>query len=675
METTPQRKKHLSAEDTPDDFANMHGSPDSGRYSVDGVNCVVELTPMIKKPVTRILNDEYNEIPMQDMYNGKPSPKKSMGIQADIPVPPYSETGVVIDSIPPKGDQLPSNGEDDEDANECTKWVRNSADAVDQFYVQNKKPIHYIIYGILIAGFFAYLIYACYYNFQKAIALVVMTVLTLLYILYMLIRDNFGDNIFDNCIKPVLKSVDQKWYILKWFVYIALLAVIVVFLVLYGKDNAEQMISLLGLVVFVAFCFVFSKAPLKVKWRPVLWGLGLQFILGLFILRTRVGYQTFKWLGDQTQTFLEYTDEGSKFLFSGMDPDSYMVHFFAFKVLPVVIYFSCVISILYYWNVMQFLISKIAWIMQITMKTSATESLNAAGNIFIGQTEAPLLIKPFLADMTKSELHAVMTGGFATIAGSVLGAYISFGISSSHLISASVMSAPAALAISKLFYPEIEHSNYMSQEQVLKKMDIKKERNVIEAASNGASTAVSLVANIAANLIAFIALLAFVNAVLGWLGGMVGYPELSFEVICSYVFMPVAWIMGTPWDDCHIVAELIGTKTFLNEFVAYDTLAKEIAKGTISKRGEVIATYALCGFANVGSVGIQLGGITPMCPARKADLAEVAVRALIAGTIACFMTACVAGVLYQDFESIASPTTAMNLTTVASVLNSTTLST
>ncbi|XP_070579751.1 solute carrier family 28 member 3-like isoform X2 [Ptychodera flava] len=608
-------------------------------------------------------NEEYDGIPMTNMHPG--SPKKSTGSQADFP--PNSDYPYKTDSPP-----AIENGEEPKD-NVVTKCMRDIGQALDSYYMEHRKVIHYIIYGILIALYFAYLIYACYYNFKKALALVVMTALVLLYILYVLLRDNFGEQVYDECIAPMVKLLDKYWYIIKWFVYLALLIALIVFLVIYGKDNPEQMISVVGLVFFVVFCFIFSKAPLQVKWRPVLWGLALQFLLGLFILRTKAGYDAFKWLGDQCQIFLEYTDAGSRFLFG----DLYTNHFFAFKVLPVVIYFSCVISILYYWNVMQFLISKIAWIMQVTMKTSATESLNAAGNIFIGQTEAPLLIKPFLKDMTKSELHAVMTGGFATIAGSVLGAYIAFGISSSHLISASVMSAPAALAIAKLFYPEIEHSNYMSQEQVIKRMEKENQRNVIEAASSGASTAVSLVGNIAANLIAFIALLEFLNAVLSWLGGMVGYEELSFELICSYVFMPIAWLMGTPWEDCHLVAELIGIKTFINEFVAYARLAEILenrgipGSKTISKRGEVIATYALCGFANIGSVGIQLGGITPMCPQRKGDLAEVAIRALIAGTVACFMTACIAGVLYEDFDS-PIPTVAVN-STVASLLNVTTV--
>eukprot|EP00057_Strongylocentrotus_purpuratus_P016788 XP_011671262.1 PREDICTED: solute carrier family 28 member 3-like [Strongylocentrotus purpuratus] len=285
-------------------------------------------------------------------------------------------------------------------------------------------------------------------------------------------------------------------------------------------------------------------------------------------------------------------------------------------------------------------------------------------------TEAPLLIKPYLKDMTRSEIHAVMTGGFATVAGSTLGAYILYGIDATHLITASVMSAPAALAMSKLFYPETEKSKHLTEEDmVLAKGD---ELNVIEAAANGASQAIPLVLNVAANLIAFLSLLALVNALLGYFGGLVGYPQLTFEFICSYVFVPIAFIMGVEWADCRVVAELIGLKTFVNEFYAYEVLGKYIenrttgAGPTLSVRSEVIATYALCGFANIGSVGIVLGALGPMAPSRKGDLAAVAIRALIAGTVACFMTACIAGILYvpEDIPFNNSTTSIPPMTTV-----------
>ncbi|XP_072045726.1 solute carrier family 28 member 3-like [Amphiura filiformis] len=496
--------------------------------------------------------------------------------------------------------------------------------------------------------------------------MVIITGIALGLYVYVVLRDNFGDKINKGCCLPFTRAAEDKWRYIKWPLCIALVAGVALALFFLTKDNPEQLISAAGLVGFVLFSYVFSKYPRHVKWRPVIWGMALQFIMGLFILRTKVGFSIFEFLGTLTQHFMQYTDKGARFVFG----DNYTDHFFAFKVLPVVIYFSSVIAVLYYLGVMQAIVKKIAWLMQHTMQTSASESLNAAGNIFVGQTEAPLMIRPYLGRMTRSELHAVMTGGFATIAGAVLGAYISFGISPSHLLSASVMSAPAALAISKLFYPETEES----QTKTVDQMELPKgqERNIIEAASFGASTAVPLVLNIAANLVAFLALLALFNGILGYFGGLVGYPELSFEVICSYVFMPLAFMMGTDWDDCQIVAELIGTKTFINEFVAYQKLAeyignRETGEGpTLSLRSEVIATYALCGFANVGSIGIQLGGLTPMAPERKGDLAAVSIRALISGTVACFMTACIAGVLYvPDAPNFVNTNSTMATTTAA----------
>jgi len=286
-----------------------------------------------------------------------------------------------------------------------------------------------------------------------------------------------------------------------------------------------------------------------------------------------------------------------------------------------------------------------------TMGTSAVESLSSAANIFVGQTEAPLLIRPFVQDLTMSELHAVMTGGFATIAGGVLAAYIQFGISASHLISASVMAAPGALAISKLLYPETEKSKTAAGEQIL--FPQVEERNVVEAAASGASNAISLAANIVAMVLAFLSLVAFLNAILGWLGSMIDHPELSFDEICGYLFLPFSFIMGVPITDCISVSTLLGQKTFLNEFIAYSTLSDWInnrengGSPTIQIRSEVIATYALCGFANVSSIGIQLGGLTPLAPLRKCDIAALGTRAMIAGTLASFLTACIAGTLYD----------------------------
>ncbi|XP_077999990.1 solute carrier family 28 member 3-like [Glandiceps talaboti] len=534
----------------------------------------------------------------------------------------------------------------------CSKKV---GDYILEFYAlcgRYGDQIKWTIWTICILCYCAYFIYACYYNFYNALALFIFTVLALTYWIYAVIRDRFGEQIWERCLSPCCGVLGKYWYIIKWPTYIIIVVALVVFLILEARDYPPQLMSAIGACVFVTFAFCFSKYPAAVKWRPVLWGLALQFLLALFILRTYVGYKLFQWLGDFIMKFLNFSDYGAEFVFG----ESFKDHFFAFSVLPVVIYFACFISICYYLGVMQWVIIKIAWCFEKTMATTPSESLNAAGNIFIGQTEAPLLIKPFLKDMTKSELHAVMVGGFATIAGSVLGAYIAFGVSASHLVSASVISAPAALGISKLFYPETRFDKAMDQADVVKKIQKPEEKNFLEAAANGACQAVPLVANIAANLIAFIAMLELFNAFLGWIGWMVGVPQLSFELIVSYLFAPVAFLLGVEWEDCRIIAGLIGIKLFLNEFVAYEKLAELINNREngidpqISPRSEVIATYVLCGFDNFSSIGIQLGGMTPLAPSRKTDLASIATRALVAGTITCFMTACVAGMLYTDWE-------------------------
>ncbi|XP_032227058.2 solute carrier family 28 member 3 isoform X1 [Nematostella vectensis] len=519
----------------------------------------------------------------------------------------------------------------------------------------------YSIVAIIISGF------------EKVKILFAITMFLWFCLIYMFISAHWGSAIYRALFKPIARVIQGQWYWLKWVCIVVILALLALFLGLDNHDEPERLISLAGLCVNILVCWLFSKNRRKIRWRPVFWGLALQFIFGLLILRTPQGFSVFNFFGRNIQAFLDFTNEGAKFVFG--DP-TYLDHFFAFKVLPVIIFFSSFISVCYYIGIMQVIIKKLAWLMQVTMGTSAVESLNAAGNIFVGQTEAPLLVRPFLSHVTMSELHAIMTGGFATIAGGVLAAYIEFGVSASHLLSASVMSAPAALAISKLLYPETE-----TPETIEEAIDLPEggERNVIEAAAKGASTAIALVANVAANLIAFLAFLAFFNAMLSWLGSMVGHPELSFEFICSYVLRPVAYLMGVQWKDCDVVAELLGIKTFLNEFVAYIRLSALIKNRThlqpgrtISIRSEIISTYALCGFANFSSIGIQIGGLGPMAPTRIRDMAKIAMRALLAGTIACFMTACVAGVLYDEslYEgAVAIGTLAPNVTaTIASNL-------
>ncbi len=407
----------------------------------------------------------------------------------------------------------------------------------------------------------------------------------------------------------------------------------------------ERLISALGLAVFVGLSYAFSANRRAVQWRLVLWGIALQLIFALLILKTAAGFAVFKFLGDVVSQFLNFSDAGAKFVFG----DNFAEHFIAFKVLPTIIFFSSFITVLYHYGILQQVVKGVAWLMMKTMGTSGSESLSCAANIFVGQTEAPLLIKPYVATLTQSELHAVMAGGFATIAGGVMAAYISFGVSAEHLIAASVMSAPAALVISKLLYPETEKS--LTAGVVRVKVE-RTTANVIDAAATGASEGMKLALNVAAMLIAFLGLLALVNALLGWIGARFGLPQLSLEWIFSYLLAPVAWLMGVPWADCGQVGVLLGKKTILNEFIAYLDLKTLIENGkqagslpTISERAQIIATYALCGFSNIGSIGIQIGGISAIAPERQADLAKLGVRAMIAGSLACFMTAAIAGML------------------------------
>ncbi|MEY3328210.1 MAG: hypothetical protein RLZZ115_1091 [Cyanobacteriota bacterium] len=414
----------------------------------------------------------------------------------------------------------------------------------------------------------------------------------------------------------------------------------------------ERGISLLGLFVFVGISYLCSVNRQAVRWHPVLWGIGLQFILAVLILKTQAGFALFEFLGNAVSHFLNFSDQGAKFVFG----EDFQDHFIAFKVLPTIIFFSSFISILYHYKILQKIVEAVAWVMMRTLKTSGSETLSCSANIFIGQTEAPLLIKPYIYTLTNSELHAVMTGGFATIAGGVMAAYISFGIPAEHILAASVMSAPAALAISKIFYPETEIS--LTKGKV--KIEVQPtSANGIDAAATGASDGMKLALNVAAMLIAFLGLLALINGILQWLGSFWGMPSLSLEGIFGYLFAPVAWLMGIPIADCLQVGVLLGKKTVLNEFIAYLDLkqlienSQQIAQGkggentlsTISERAIIISTYALCGFSNIGSIAIQIGGISAIAPERQADVARLGIRAMIAGSIACFMTACIAGIL------------------------------
>jgi len=394
-----------------------------------------------------------------------------------------------------------------------------------------------------------------------------------------------------------------------------------------------RFISFLGIGVFILIAWLVSENRKKVNFRVVLNGLLMQFLFALLILKTGPGKWVFEFIGAGFNKIVSFADAGAQFVFGGL-LEKYS---FALSVLPTIIFFSSLLSVLYYFGIVQFFVRIFAILLVKILKTSGAESLSAATNIFVGQTESPLVVKPYIEKMTRSELMCIMTGGLATIAGGVLAAYIKMGVDSVHLIAASVMSAPAAIVFAKIIVPETETPLTTTSAGI--KVEIA-DKNPIDAAARGASEGMQLAINVAAMLFAFIALIAMFN----YLFNIVG---TSLEGILGFIFRPIAFVMGVPWDEAASVGTLLGQKTVLNEFIAYTELTKinQNAATALSQRSTIIATYALCGFSNFGSLAILIGGIGAMAPSRRKDLASLSIRALIAGSLACLMTANIAGML------------------------------
>jgi len=394
-----------------------------------------------------------------------------------------------------------------------------------------------------------------------------------------------------------------------------------------------RIISFIGIAVFIFFAWTLSENRKKVNFMTVIYGLGLQFVFAIFILNTPPGAIIFNFLNKGFSKMIDFTNKGSDFVFGGLLKE----WSFALSILPTIIFFSSFFAVLYYFGILQFFVRIFAWMLSKILKTSGAESLSAAANIFIGQTEAPLMVKPYIEKMTRSELMCLMTGGMATVAGGVLAAYVNMGISAGHLIAASVMSAPAAIIIAKIMVPETAEPVTLNPKGI--KIEVT-DKNVLDAAARGAGEGVYLAINVAAMLIAFIAFVAFFNYLTSFTG-------TSLEAVLGFIFRPFAFLMGVPWDETARVGTLLGEKTVLNEFIAYDTLVKMNSDSAtmLSERSTVIATYALCGFANFGSVAIILGGVGAMAPSRRGEIASLGIKALIGGTIACFITANIAGML------------------------------
>ena len=407
------------------------------------------------------------------------------------------------------------------------------------------------------------------------------------------------------------------------------------------RSIAQRLTGIFGIVLILGIGVALSRNRRAISRRVVGWGVGLQLAFAIFVLRVPLGQLIFKKLGDAVSALLAFSYAGSGFVFGELGKQhSSLGVVFAFQVLPAIIFVSALFAILYYLGVMQLVVKGFAILMNKVMGASGAESLNVAASIFMGQTEAPLTIRPFLPKMTQSELMTVMTAGMAHVSGSIMAAYIAFGIEARHLLTAVIMTAPGTIMMAKIIEPETQMPETLGGVKIeIPRTDV----NVVDAAARGTSEGLNLMLNVIAMLVSFIALIALTNGILGWVHGFVAWVPADLQTILGWIFRPIAFVMGVPWHDSGTIGSLLGTRMVLNEFIAYAQLGP--LKGQLDPVSFTIATFALCGFANVSSVGIQIGGIGALVPERKHDLARLGFRAMIAGTLANFLSATLAGML------------------------------
>ena len=406
----------------------------------------------------------------------------------------------------------------------------------------------------------------------------------------------------------------------------------------------NALITLLGMAVLLGIGFALSNNRKSIRPRTILGAFAIQFTIGGIVLFVPLGRQILDTLSRGVQNVINYSDKGISFMFGGLVSDSMHGLFdgfgyvFAFRVLPIIVFFSSLIAVLYYLGIMQLVIRIIGGALRAILGTSRTESLSAAANIFVGQTEAPLVVRPYIAHMTQSELFAVMCGGLASIAGSVLAGYAQMGVELKYLLAASFMAAPGGLLFAKLLRPEVD----VPDDGVISKIDDPdRPANVFDAAAGGAARGLKLAANVGAMLLAFISLIALVNGMIGGIGGWFGYPDISVQQILGVVFSPLAWVIGVPWNEALQAGGLLGQKLILNEFVAYADFIQ--IKGELSPQAQAIITFALCGFANLSSIAILLGGLGILAPNRRGDIARMGLKAVAAATLSNLLSAAIAG--------------------------------
>ncbi|CAB3241958.1 unnamed protein product [Arctia plantaginis] len=536
-------------------------------------------------------------------------------------------------------------------------WLETTLTSVgsstDSFFKKNKSVMKtitlFMLNGLVIGYFFACLYYYLSYV-NKPLELCygfgsLITVLSIIYffVIYFMVVKKLIGKWFENTVWSKVEAVcGHVWSsaLFRWCLSLGILAAIGLYLFFDARDEPYRLISLLGLFILLLLGFVFSAHPGRVNWRTVLVGLLLQFLFGVIFIRWSPGRLALQCFSNKVATFLSYGVDGAAFAFGELLVRTEGV--FAFSTLPVIFFFSMLVEVLFFYGALQWFCTKLGMLLRSATGTTVCESVIAVGNVFLGMTESILLVKPYIALLTQSELFVIMASGFATVSGTILAAYIGFGADPQHLVTASIMSAPAAICYAKLMMPETKRS--LTTVDNIQPV-ISPDQSALSAATRGATNGISLILNIIANIVAFVAFVSFVNGFLGYCGGLLGDPDINLEFILGKIFIPLCWVMGVPWEECEMVGALIGLKTIVNEFVAYQRMGELKAAGLLSPRAELIATYALCGFTNPSSVGIMIGAIAAIAPSQRENLSSIAVRAFFAGCGICFMTACIANML------------------------------
>ncbi|XP_005109972.2 sodium/nucleoside cotransporter 2 [Aplysia californica] len=663
-ENEPNNTKETTTEYSPTTIDNGSKDKESDKNN-EGISLNSNFTKFGKENASKLL--DYVCVPVKDFI----SEDKQNGTQISIPLQTFASGS--YKSVPK--DHSGSNVYEDSETHEPVSDRNGDNCEVEEQEEQNQQRKTLILTRFKLAAqislillFFCYFTLALAWNFDKAIPLLVITILVMLWVTRRLLWRVYSrtvPNVCTPCVETMGKRIKSFQKIISSFLgrryvkmvsYLSAVSAMLIYVIVKNYRNLSQLQPALGLVVIVFFCWLVSYDRNKINWRPVVWGLGLQMALALLIHRTEVGQSTFTFLGRQMEIFLNYVLAGVLFVFG----ENYEMFFFVFKMMPVMVFLSSVISILYFLGAMQMIINVIAKVMSFTMATTAAETTSTAACLFLGQPEASLTIKPYLELMTRSELFAILTAGFASVSADMFSLFVHYGMPSSHIISAVLMSAPAGMAVSKLICPEVEVSRTKKLDK--EQMKMKQAHNIVDAAAGGAQDAISIVASILATIIAFLSIFSFINAVIGYLGSLVNIEDLSLDTLMSYPLMPVTYLMGVAWEDCRSIGEVVGLKTFINELVAYKRLSKMSQEGRIiSKRSELIATYALCGFSNPTSVGVALGGLSAMAPNKRKVLANIILMSWLAGCLSCFMTAAWAGLLYQ--EAVDGAGTHSNVTT------------